>query len=65
MAAPNCPKCSSSSFEMQEIRVKGSNFKWNSIQCSSCGSVVGVVEFEYVGSLLRKFARKLGFDLDF
>jgi hypothetical protein len=49
---------------MEELQVKDSNFRWNSIQCSWCGAVVGVVEFQYVGSLVHELAEKLRVKLD-
>jgi hypothetical protein len=66
MAHATCPKCSSSSFETAEFTPRGSNFKLNSVQCASCGAVVGVFDYYNVGNLiieqnaaLRKIAAHL------
>jgi hypothetical protein len=64
MAMSKCPKCDSHLFEMKQApRISGSNFKLNFIQCSSCGAVVGVVDYFNIPILLRKIAAKLGVSL--
>lgn len=64
MAYSTCPKCDNTTFEMETIVPRGSNFKYNTIQCAMCGAVVGVVEYEYVSSLIRRLAEKLRIPLD-
>jgi hypothetical protein len=67
MASPTCPKCPSTSFETVVFTPHRSNFKLNSVQCASCGAVVGVLDYFNVGNLLteqnealRKIAAHLG-----
>lgn len=68
MAVSKCIKCDSNSFEISEIKARGSNFKLMAVQCSSCGGVVGIQEFMNIGAMLfrqngvlNKIAAKLGF----
>ena len=64
MATSKCPRCEGTSFEIVEAkRLKDANFRMNFIQCSSCGTVVGVTSFHDVSSLLIKLAERLGVDL--
>jgi len=60
MAMSTCIKCGSSSFEMKENEPRHSAWKYMFIQCSSCGGVVGVVEYLNLGSVLQKIAKRLG-----
>ncbi len=61
MATSSCPKCSSTSFEMKEApRVASSAYRLMFVQCTSCGSVVGVSDYYNIPSLLEKIAVKLG-----
>ena len=60
MATSKCPTCESSRFEMVEMSPGGSRFKVMAVQCSSCGSVVGVTDFYNTASLLEKIAKKIG-----
>jgi hypothetical protein len=55
-----CVKCGSTSFEMKEVTPRGSNFKLNFVQCSSCGGVVGVLDYCNIGGMLQTLANKLG-----
>lgn len=59
-----CPNCTSTSFEVALETPKHSNFKLQFIRCSSCGTVVGVLEYYNIGMLLHKLAKKIGFNLD-
>jgi len=54
MAASNCPKCSSESFELVGIVPDGSKFRLLAVQCSSCGSVVGVMDARNIGAMLME-----------
>jgi len=60
MATSTCPKCSSTSFESKTLSPSGSNFKVVTVQCSSCGAVVGVTDYYNTALLLEKIAKKLG-----
>lgn len=59
-----CPKCQSSSFEIEEETPKGSGFKLMFVRCSSCKTVVGVADYYNIGSLLHKLAEKLHINLN-
>ena len=60
MAIPRCPKCESSSFENSEVEPRRSNFKLIFVHCSSCGAVVGVVDYYNIGAELKEIRAKLG-----
>jgi predicted nucleic-acid-binding Zn-ribbon protein len=45
MAISTCPKCSNHSFEVQEFTPTRSNYKFLFVQCSSCGVVIGVMDY--------------------
>lgn len=63
MALSTCLKCGSHAFEVKEAEPTHSLFKLMFVQCSSCGSVVGVTDYFNTASLLKKIATKLGFTL--
>jgi hypothetical protein len=65
MATSRCPRsdCTSTSFELKEIVPRGSEYKLLAVQCTSCGAVVGVLEYFNSGQLLHKLAEKLGVKL--
>jgi hypothetical protein len=62
MATSRCPRsdCASSSFEIKELKVRDARFRMNAVQCSSCGAVVGIRDFQNVPELLDVLATKLG-----
>ena len=45
MAYSKCAHCDNSSFEIREVSPRGAGYKYNFIQCSSCGAPVGVVSY--------------------
>ena len=47
-----CPKCGNGWFELVTEEPQGSRFKDNFVTCTSCGTVVGVVEFFNNGATL-------------
>jgi hypothetical protein len=61
MATSTCPKagCGSHRFEMVENTPSGSAYKLMFIQCASCGTVVGVMDYFNIGNLLKKVAKAL------
>jgi hypothetical protein len=63
MAKSRCIKCDNSSFEIVENTPHRSVFKLMFVQCTSCGGVVGVLDFYNIGERLTELARKLGVDL--
>jgi uncharacterized Zn finger protein len=65
MAIPRCPKCDSTTFEMQELpKIKNANFRHQVLNCTSCGAIVGTFELFNVNFRLNKLAEKLNIDLD-
>lgn len=64
MATSKCPKCDSVSFETVAKSIDGSRFKVNFIQCSRCGSVVGVLEYYDIGYLIHRLAKELHVNID-
>lgn len=60
MAQSTCVKCGNTRFEMKEQSPVSSNYKYLFIQCTSCGGVVGVVEYFNIGSLIHKILDRLG-----
>lgn len=64
MASPKCPKCGNESFELQEIKVKNSRYRLNAVLCSSCSSVISVLEYFNIGAQLEILGNKLGVKLN-
>jgi len=54
MAFSTCGKCEGRYFELVEVRLTGSMYAYNFIQCSRCGTPVGVVEYLDSGVLLQE-----------
>jgi len=54
MATSKCLSCNNHYFELQTIEPSGGKYKLNAVQCSSCGAVVGVIEYYDSGVLLKK-----------
>lgn len=54
MAQSTCAKCNHHVFELQEAEPNSSKYKFNFVQCASCGTVVGVVEYHHVGTRLQR-----------
>ncbi len=59
MSTSKCPKCSSTYFQLSENLPSGSNYKLQFVQCSACGSVVGVLEYFNNGVLLQEIKKKV------
>ncbi len=59
-----CPCCPSTSFESVIETPKNSNFKLQFVRCSSCRTVVGVLDYYNIGAMLEKLAKKLGVSLN-
>jgi len=60
MAMSTCVKCGGHSFEIRENEPHDSRFKLMFVQCSSCGGVVGVIDFYNIGAELQLIKKKLG-----
>lgn len=61
---PKCIKCGHTTFEMTELNVRDADWKYLSIQCSSCGAMHAVTEYYNIGYLIHQLAKKLGFPLN-
>lgn len=61
MAYSKCPKCDNGYFEVTENSPSKSNFKLLFVQCSSCGSVVGTMDYLNIGTLVKELENKVGF----
>jgi len=59
MAMSSCPKCQGHTFDLVTAEPRGSNYKQNFIQCSQCGTVVGVTDFYDSGVQLRVQDQKI------
>jgi predicted nucleic acid-binding Zn-ribbon protein len=49
----SCPKCGNGRFKLVTQEPSGSNFKLNFIQCSSCNSPVGVMDYFNTGAQME------------
>jgi hypothetical protein len=63
MANSSCPKCGQHIFEAKECTPQHSNFKVQFIQCASCGTVVGTMDYWSISNLIIELAKKLGVNL--
>lgn len=59
MAYSKYPKCDSTSFEVKENSPRHSNFKLLFVQCSSCGTVVGTMDYYNIGARLSEIEKKI------
>lgn len=59
MATSSCPKCDKHSFELHTAEPSGSRYKLNFVQCSACGTVVGVVDYYDAGVIGKKQEKAL------
>ena len=57
-----CPRtdCNGTSFRLERIEPTGSVNALQAICCSTCGAVVGVMDYWAVGSIVKKIADHLG-----
>jgi transposase-like protein len=56
---PKCPSCSAlNNFEAIAIEVRGYPVPVTSIQCASCGAVVGVMDRYSISDLIDKLAKR-------
>ena len=59
MAYSKCPKCESTSFEVQMNSPLYSNFKLSFVQCSKCGCVIGAMDYENIGRRIDDLEKKI------
>lgn len=71
MASSSCPKCGNHTFEVQQVEPIRSAYKLMFVQCTSCGGVIGVLDFFNIGAkltkqdeALKKIARALNISVD-
>jgi uncharacterized Zn finger protein len=62
MAKSMCPRCCANGFEIVTHKPDGSPISINLVQCSACGSVVGVVPLHDVAHIVAEFGD--GFETD-
>jgi transcription elongation factor Elf1 len=48
MARTTCPKCGSTTFENATISAKGAAFQKTVVQCSACGTPIGIMDIKNV-----------------
>ena len=56
MATSSCVKCGKCSFEMVECEPRKSKFKLKFVQCTSCGGVVGIMDYHNIGAALSRLS---------
>lgn len=54
-----CGKCGNTSFKIQENEPSGSQFIVYFVQCSVCGTPVGVLEYANSAALIEKLEKKV------
>ena len=54
MAMSTCPKCGGHMWEIKQVEPARSRFKLYFVQCSMCGTPVGVHEYDNVGAMLGR-----------
>jgi len=54
MAFSTCGKCGHRFWEIAQVEPRGSAFKLYFVQCASCGTPVGTMEYDNIGALLLK-----------
>lgn len=59
MAWSTCVKCGGTSFEIVETEPSGSNYKLLFVQCSSCGGVIGVLDWYNIGARTFELEKKI------
>ncbi len=53
LATSKCAQCKSTTFEVVITEPAKSNFKLLFVQCAACGSVVGVLDFMNIGTMIH------------
>ena len=59
MAFSKCVSCGNGYFEVVEKEPRNSNFKVMFVQCSSCGGVVGVMDFYNIGTIVKNLEKEI------
>lgn len=58
------PVCQSTLFEIVDETPTGSKYVLSFVRCSSCKTVVGVLDYYNLGDMMHKMAEKLRINLD-
>ncbi|HEX2933800.1 MAG TPA: hypothetical protein VHO72_00460 [Bacteroidales bacterium] len=64
MNESKCPQCACTEFEVVNQTPVNSNYELIFVRCLQCKTVVGVIDYYNVGTLIKKLAQKLKVDLD-
>lgn len=59
MAMSCCPKCGNTNFSVVEGTPNGSNYVYTYVQCSSCGAVVGVMDYFSISTKIDSLEKEL------
>jgi uncharacterized Zn finger protein len=59
MALSTCPKCNNHTFEIVENSPSKSAYKLLFVQCTSCGAVVGVMDYYNIGARINELEKKV------
>jgi uncharacterized Zn finger protein len=59
MALSVCPKCENHRFEMVEVEPGNWRFKIMFVQCTSCGTVVGTMDYFNLSTLIHELEEKV------
>ncbi len=60
MAQSKCSSCGNTNFEIEYKIPLGSKYKIAFVQCSKCGTVVGIADKNDTAALLEPIYKKLG-----
>ena len=55
-----CPKCDGYYFKVEEIVPAGSSYKLIAVQCTSCNTPIGVMEYFNSGAKLANLEEQVG-----
>lgn len=54
-----CSACNGTSFEMVETNVARCRFRLHFVQCASCGTAVGVMEYNNLGAMIEQLEKRI------
>jgi len=54
-----CPKCDHPYFEVTTNKPKNSNYELLFVRCSSCGCIVGTMDYYNIGARLNELEKKI------
>jgi uncharacterized Zn finger protein len=59
MANTTCAKCGNGSFELKETKITRATYRHQFVQCSSCGTAVGVLDFDSPTTAFSEIIQKI------